>query len=162
MRSSSTVFGVLRFRQVLEEDAVFIEPLLVGLGGVDALLDFLVGHDAAFLHVHEEHAARAQAAFFDHGERIEIRDDADFGGHDDEVVIGDIIAARAQAVAVEHGADLLAVGEGDGGRAVPWFHHAGVEFVEGLLVLIHHGVAFPRLGDHHHHGVDQVVAADSA
>ena len=30
---------------------------------------------------------------------------AGFGGHDDEVVLGDVIAGRAQAVAVEHRAD---------------------------------------------------------
>ena len=59
--------------KILEEDAVFVEPLLVGLGGIDALFHLLVGDDAAFLHVHEEHAAGAQAAFFDDGERIEIR-----------------------------------------------------------------------------------------
>ena len=145
--------------KILERDAVVGEPLTIGLGGIDALFDFLVGDDAAFLHVHEEHLAGAQAAFFDDGHRVEIGNDTDFRGHDDEVVVGDIIAARAEAVAVEHGTDLLAVGEGDGGRAVPWLHHAGVEFVERLLVLIHHGVAFPRLGNHHHHGVDQVVAA---
>jgi hypothetical protein len=44
---------------------------------------------------------------------IEVRNDADFGGHDDKVVVGDVVAARAQAVAVEHGADLVAVREGD-------------------------------------------------
>jgi hypothetical protein len=43
-----------------------------------------------------------EAAFFDHRERVEIGDDADFGGHDDEVVFGHVVAARAQAVAVEH------------------------------------------------------------
>ena len=47
------------------------------------------------------------------------------------VVVGDDEARRAQAVAVERGADLAAVGEGDGGRAVPRLHQGGVVLVEG-------------------------------
>ena len=146
--------------EVFEENAVFIEPLFVGLGRVDAFFHFLVGHDASFVHVDEEHAAGLESAFLHDGERVEIGDDADFRGHDDEVVLGDIVAARAQTIAVEHGADLAAIGEGDRGRAVPWLHHAGVELVEGLLVLIHHRVTLPWFGDHHHHRVDQVIAAE--
>ena len=57
---------------------------------------------------------------------------ADLGGHDDQVVLGDVVAAGAQAVAVEDGADLRAVGEGDRGGAVPRLHQAGVVFVESL------------------------------
>ncbi len=100
-------FRSLRCGKILEENAVLVEPLLVGLRGVDALLYLVVGDDATFLHVHEEHAPRTQAAFFDDGERVEIRHDTHFGGHDDEVVLGHIITARAETVAVEHGTDLL-------------------------------------------------------
>ena len=41
--------------------------------------------------------------------------------------LGDEIARRAQAVAVERRADLAAVGEGDRGRAVPRLHQRGVD-----------------------------------
>ena len=54
----------LRGREILELNAVLVEPLLVGLRGVDALFHLVVGDDAAFLHVHEEHATGLEAAFF--------------------------------------------------------------------------------------------------
>jgi hypothetical protein len=41
------------------------------------------------------------------------RQHAGFGRHDDAVVVGDEVARRTQAVAVERRADLAAVGEGD-------------------------------------------------
>ena len=44
-------------------------------------------------------------------------------------------AAGAQAVAVERRADDAAVGEADGGRAVPRLHEAGVEGVEALELV---------------------------
>ena len=80
---------------------------------------------------------------------------ADLGRHDDQVVLGDVIARRPQAVAIEHRADVRAVGEGDRGRAVPRLHQAGVIFVKRLLLLAHRRVAGPRLGDHHHDRVRQ-------
>ena len=84
---------------------------------------------------------------------------AHFGRHDDAVVAGDEIARRPQAVAVERGADLAAVGEGDRGGAVPRLHHRGVIFVERAALLIHQRIAGPGFRNHHHHGVRQRVAA---
>ena len=54
--------------------------------------------------VDEEHAARLEAALLDDLVLGDL-DDADLGGHDDEVVVGDPVARRAQTVAVEHRAD---------------------------------------------------------
>ena len=62
---------------------------------------------------------------------------AHLGGHDDHVVLGDQIACRAQTVAVERGADLAPVGEGDRSRSVPGLHRGGVIFVEGTALLVH-------------------------
>ena len=83
---------------------------------------------------------------------------ADLGGHDHPVVVGDDVAAGPQAVAVEHRADRLAVGEGDRRRAVPGLHQAAMIAVEVLLDLRHRLVVLPRLGNEHHHGVRQAVA----
>jgi hypothetical protein len=87
------------------------------------------------------------------------RQHAGFGGHHHQVVVGDQVARRAQAVAVEGGADLAAVGEGHRGRAVPRLHHRRVVFVEGAALLVHQRVRFPGFGNHHHHRVRQRVAA---
>ena len=72
--------------------------------------------------------------------------------------LGDGVAEGAQAVAVEDGADVLAVGGDNHGRAVPGFHQAGMEFVKVLLFLGHGLVLFPGLGNHHQHGVVKAAA----
>ena len=54
-----------------------------------------------------------------------------FGRHHHQVVVGDDEARRSEPVAVQGGADLAAVGEGDGGRPVPGLHQRGMIFVEG-------------------------------
>ena len=87
------------------------------------------------------------------------RQHADFRGHDDAVVAGDDVARRAQAVAVERGADLAAVGEGDRRRAVPRLHQRGVVFVEGAALLVHQRIAGPGFRDHHHHRMGERIAA---
>ena len=94
-------FGKVRwFRQVANLDHVLIEPLTVGMFGGDLVLDLVVGHDAAFLGVDEEHAAGLEAAFVENFLRRDF-EHARFGRHDDEVVFGDVIAGRSEAVAVE-------------------------------------------------------------
>ena len=144
-RSSSTIW-------------VRAEPLLVGLGGRQLGLDLVVGDDAPLLEVDEQHLARLQAPLADDAAFLD-RQHAGLGRHDHLVVGGDHVAGGPQAVAVERGADLAAVGEGDGGRAVPRLHQRGVVLVEGAPVLVHQRVAGPRLGDQHHRRVRQRVAA---
>ena len=121
-------------------------------------LELLVGNEAAFVEVDQQHLAGLQPPL---GDDVLFRDrqHAHLGRHDDAVVAGDEIARGAQAVAVERGADLLAVGEGDGGRAVPRLHQRGVVFVEGAPLLVHERIARPGLGNHHHHRVRERVAA---
>ncbi len=70
----------------------------------------------------------------------------------------DDVAGGAQAVAVEGSADDAAVGEGDGGGAVPRLHERGVVLVESALVRVHVGIAGPGFGDQHGHGVRNVAA----
>jgi hypothetical protein len=128
----------------IEPDAHVVDPLAVGAWRVGELvLQFFVVDDAALLQVDQEHLARLQAPLLDdlalgHGQH------AGFGGHHHQVVVGDDVARRAQAVAVERGADLLAVGEDHGGRAVPGLQHGGVVLVEGAAALVHQLVLSPR------------------
>ena len=150
--------GVRGVGNVGELDEILIEPFAVGLLGGDLLLDLLVGDDAAFFHVHEEHAARLQAALGGDVGGVD-REDAGFGAHDDEVILGHVVAGRAETVTVESGANHRAVGEDDGGGAVPRLHEARVVFVERLLLGAHGLVAVPRLRNHHHHRLRQRAAA---
>ena len=135
------------------------EPLAIGVLGGERRLDLVVADDAAGGCVDEEHLARLQTALFDDRSRVEI-EHANFGGENDEPVVGHPVAGRAQAVAVEDSSHDGAVGERDGGRAVPGLHQRGVEPVKGPTCGVHLGVVLPRLGNHHEHRVRQRPARE--
>ncbi len=118
------------------------------------MLDLLVRNDATLLGVDQEHAPRLQPALAQHAVRRDVQH-ADLGSHHHQVVLGDVIPRRPQAVAVQHGTDLDAVRECDRGRAIPRFHETGVVLVERPLRIAHALVVLPRLRDHHHHRVRQ-------
>ncbi len=145
-------------RQFLQLDLCAAEPLAIGMASGQRRLDLVVGNQAAFLEVDQQHLARLQPPLGDDLVLGNLQY-AHFGRHHDAVVPGDEIARGPQAVAIERGADLAAVGEGDRGRAVPRLHQRGVIFVEGAALLIHQRIAGPRLRNHHHHGVRERVAA---
>ncbi len=144
--------------QVLEHDLGAGQPLPVGLRLGELGLDLLVGDDGALLQVDQQHLARLQPPL---GDDLFRRDGqrAHLGRHDHLVVVGDDVAGRPEAVAVERGADEQAVGKAHGGRAVPRLHQGGVVFVEGAAVLVHQRVAGPGFRDEHHGGMRQRVAA---
>ena len=121
-------------------------------------LDLVIRDDAAFVEIDKQHLARLQTPLV-HDALFGHRQHTDFGGHDDMVVVGHHISRRAQAVAVEGGADLTAIGKGDRGGAIPGLHQRGVIFVEGAQLGIHEIVAGPGLRDQQHHGVGQGIAA---
>jgi hypothetical protein len=143
--------------QVVQLDAQVLDPLLVGLAVGQVGLELLVVDHPALLEVDQEHLAGLQAPLA-HDLVLGHRQHAGLGSHDHQVVVGDAVARGTQAVAVQRGADLAAVGEHDGGRAVPGLQHRRVVLVERLAALVHQRVLLPRLGDHHHHGLRQRVA----
>ncbi len=145
-------------RQLFEDDLGPLQPLLVGMALGELGLDLVVGNETTLLEVDQQHLAGLQPPL---GDDLVLgdRQHAHLGRHHDAVVLGDEIARGPQAVAVERGADLAAVGEGDRGGAVPRLHQGGVIFVEGAALLIHQRIAGPRLRNHHHDGVRQRVAA---
>ena len=99
-------------------------------------LDLVVGDDAALRGVDEEDLARLEPALAHDllGRHVEH---ADLRRHDHAVVVGDPVARRAQAVAVEHRADHGAVGERDRRRTVPRLHQRRVVAVERLALGVH-------------------------
>ena len=136
-------------RQVLQGQPFRLQPLCIGCPAGELLLQLLVGHQSTGYEVDEKHASRLQPALVLHHGRVH-RKHTDLAGHDDPVVVSEVVAAGPEAVSVQHRADVIAVGEGDGRRTVPGLHHTGVKFVERPLVLGHQGIFLPRLGNHHH------------
>ena len=140
--------------QVVDVDEVLVEPVAVGELGGELALDLGVGHDAALHGIHEEHVAGLEAALLHDVGGGDV-EHAGLGGQDNEIVLGHVVAGGAEAVAIKHGADDVAVGEGHGGGAVPRLHEARVVLVEGLAGIVHGLVVGPGLGDHHHDRVRQ-------
>ena len=141
-------------RKLLEVDQVVPEPVGVGVLGGELGLDLLVVDDATLGGVDEKDPSGMQPLFDQNllGGNVEH---ADLGGHDDHVVLGDVVARGAQAVPVEHGADDGAVGERDRGRSVPRLHQRGVVLVERPPLRAHRLVVLPRFRDHHEDRVRQ-------
>jgi hypothetical protein len=92
-----------------------LEPFAVRLAAGQLLLDLGVGDDALLDRIDQEHAARPQAALLANVFGRNFKN-AGFGGQHHQVVLGDDVAAGAQAVAVQRGADHAAVGERHGRR----------------------------------------------
>ena len=141
-------------RQIFELNLGFVQPLLVGRLCGQFGLDLGIVDDAALFHVDQEHLAGLQAPFLD-DLRLGNRQHAHLGSHHHIIVIGDQIAGRPQPVAVQRRANLTAIGEGHGGRAIPGLHQGGMVFIEGTAFLVHERVAGPGLRDQQHHGVNQ-------
>ena len=146
-------------RQVVQVDQVLLEPLAPRALVHQLLLDLPVVDDPPLLHVDQEDLARLEPPLLQHLLRLD-RQHADLAGHDHQIVLGDVVAAGPQAVAVEHRADQVPVGERDRCGAVPRLHQAGVVFVERLEVRVHQVVFLPRLRDQHQHRVRQRPAVD--
>ena len=110
-------------RQLLQLELRGLQPIGVRVRVGQRALDLRVVDDAALFQVDQQHLARLQPPLAD-DLFLRHRQHAGLGGHDHVVVVGDEVARRAQPVAVQRGADLPPVGEGDRGRPVPRFHHA--------------------------------------
>ncbi len=144
-------------RQVGQGHHVLAEPLPVGPGRGEPMLQLIVADDPPGLEVDQEHLAGFEPPLLDDPLRGDFQG-ADLGGHDHPVVVGHDITAGPQAVAVEHRADDVAIGERHRCGTIPGLHQAAMIFVEVLLNLRHRFVVLPRLGDEHHHGVGERIA----
>ena len=114
----------------VQGDGLFVNPITERLELCHLVAQLVVVAHAASLHVDLEHFARPQTAAGQHVGGIDF-DGAHFGGEQEAVVAGDVVARGAQAVAVQGGAQGAAVREGDRGGAVPGFHQHGLVGVVG-------------------------------
>mmetsp|Transcript_18872 Transcript_18872/g.47860 ORF Transcript_18872/g.47860 Transcript_18872/m.47860 type:complete len:1344 (-) Transcript_18872:168-4199(-) len=141
--------------QVAQRAQRRLQPLLVGLALGNGARDVGVLVELAALQVSHHHLARPQAALGHDvaGVGDDIAQHANLGRDIDHVVAGAPEAGRAQAVAVQARADLLAVGEHEQRGAVPALLQALVVLVEvhHLRVGLHEvGVVAVRLRHQQH------------
>ena len=80
-----------RIRHVFDRDEVLLEPLGIGELAGELLLDFFVRDDAALGRIDEEDPSGVQP-FLDEDVLGRNVQHADLRRHDDEVVLGDVIA----------------------------------------------------------------------
>ena len=146
--------------QIAHLDRVAFHPLAVRVLGGEGLLDLFIGDDAAFGGVDQEHLAGLKTALGHDVLLRDLRQNAGLGGQHDVAVVGELPAAGAEAVAVEQGADLGAVGEDDVGRAIPRLDKRVVVLVEGAHVRIEIRVLLPSRRQHHADGVRQGTAGE--
>ena len=136
-----------------------MQPISVGMLGGERFLELVVIDNATRFSINEEHAARLQTHLLHDLGRINIKYTY-FTGHDDDVIRSDPDAAGAKTIAVKNGTNHRSVGERHVGGAVPRLHQRRVITVKGLFGGGHRGVVFPRLGDHHQHGVMERTPAE--
>ena len=147
----------VRAGQVGEQHAIALDPVAIRAPRDVAPLDLLVADDPPLLEIDEEDLPGMQPLLDHHVRGIDV-EHAHFRRHHDEAVLRHHVARRPQAVAVEHGADLAPVGEGERSRAVPRLHQKRVELVVAAQVGIHLELVFPGLGDHHQDRFGQLAA----
>ena len=141
--------------QVPQLDQVAVQPFAVGFPAGVGLLQLFVVYHLALDGVHQQHLAGAQPVF-DQDVFGRAVQHAHLGGQDHPAVLGDGVAAGAQAVAVQHRAHHVAVRKEDGRRAVPGFQHGGVVLVKVPLFAADVLVVLPRFGNGDHDGQGQV------
>ncbi len=102
-------------------DLMVFQPLAIGAAHREFVLEFLVGHHAARFEIDQEHSAGPQSSLLLDVGRVD-RQYPDLRSHDDLVVMGHVIPRWSQAVAIQYGADIVAIGKHDGCGPVPGFH----------------------------------------
>ncbi len=148
-------------RQIFERHQtlnVFLHPLFIGMATLQIVIGFRRMEDAPDTGVDHHQLTGTDAAFLYHFVRLVIPD-ADFGGAGDQLVFGNHVARRTQAVTVKVTGGVAAVGHDDARRAVPRLHMHGVEVEEGAQFRIHIRVVLPCGRHQQAHRAHQVHAA---
>ncbi len=153
--SADTVGG----RKLVEQDPLALEPLTIGMLSRDGVFELVVVDDAPLLKIDEKHAPGLKTPLEFHflGRDVE---NSDLTGHDHHVVVGDVVAARSQAIAVEQCTHDRAVCKGDRCRSIPGLHRAAHVLVDVPSGARHLTVILPRLRHHHHDRLGELSAGE--
>ena len=120
--------------QLLQLNAVRLQPFAIGMRLCQLLLDFAIIVDSAFLRIDEQNLTWLQASFADYFAWLEVHH-SDLGSHDNHAVLGDGVTTWTQTISVEHAACKASITKEKRSRTVPRLHQNGMVFVESLQVF---------------------------
>jgi len=140
--------------QISQTNFPLRQPLSIGLCPTEGVLELIVLDDSSLSQIHNKHLPGLKAALFQHIFRRH-RKRPRLRRHDNPTVLGQGVPRGPEAIPIQQRANDGAVGERNGGWAVPGFHEVGVITVEVLFVLGHVVVPLEGFWHHHHHGVRQ-------
>ncbi len=95
---------------LLELNAVGVEPLAIRVLRGEALLDFAIVINLALLGIDQQHLTRLQTTLLGNHRRVEIHH-TNLGGDHHRTGLGDGITGWAQTIAVEHATGVAAIAE---------------------------------------------------
>ena len=110
--------------------------------------DLVIVEERAILQVDDDHLARVQPSLLDHIGVVDAHH-AGFRAGDQQVVAGDGVAHRPQAVTVHAAEDPTAPIGGQRRRSVPGLHHGVAIGVEVAQILGHVAALVPRFRQQH-------------
>src|SRR5260370_11845029 len=99
----------------------------------------------------ENHSAGAEGMGLGDAGFIESNE-ASFGASDEKAIMGKGVTQRAEAVAIEFGADKLAVGKNEGGGAVPGLGLLRESGERAANIAREQGISFEGRRNHSEHG----------
>ena len=149
-----TVFHLTAAAELFQFNTVGVQPLAVRMSLSQALLDFAIIVNLAFLGIDEENLTRLQTALLGNLGRVEIHHTY-LRSHNHHIVLGDGVAGWAQTVSIEHTTGVAAIAEEQGGRTIPWLHQDRVILIESLQILRDRVLVVEALRHHDSHGVRQ-------
>ena len=155
--TSEVFYSVFHFSsaaQFFQFYTVGVQPLAVRMSLSQALLDFAIIIDFAFLGINQEDLTRLQTALLGNLGWVEIHHTylrCDYH----HIVLGDGVAGRTQTISIEHTTGIAAIAEEQGGRTIPWFHQDRVILIESLQILRDRVLVVEALRHHDSHGVRQ-------
>jgi len=149
-----TIFHLTSAAQLFQFNTVGVQPLAVRMSLSQALLDFAIIVNLAFLCINQEDLTRLQASLLGNLGWVEIHH-THLRSHNHHIVLGDGVACRAQTVSIEHTTGISAIAEEQGGRTIPWLHQDRMVLIESLQILRDRVLVVEALRHHHSHGVRQ-------
>ena len=135
-----------------------LEPCLIGMARLEQVVDRSVLKQIAGLQIQRQHLAGAHAALTQHIFRCVIPH-THFRGDGQMAILGNDIASRTQAVAIQRASHIAAIGQHHAGRAIPRLHVRCPEFIEGAQIRIDAVDRLPCRGHEQAHGMHDIQAA---